>query len=47
MTGILAGLRIVEGSAFIAAPLGGMALDSASAADQLFGPFSERGSGMF
>ena len=26
MTGILAGLRIVEGSAFIAAPLGGMAL---------------------
>ena len=26
MTGILAGLRIVEGSAFIAAPLGGMTL---------------------
>jgi crotonobetainyl-CoA:carnitine CoA-transferase CaiB-like acyl-CoA transferase len=26
MTGILAGLRIIEGSAFIAAPLGGMTL---------------------
>ena len=26
MTGILAGLRVVEGSAFIAAPLGGMTL---------------------
>ena len=26
MTGILAGLRIVEGSAFIAAPMGGMTL---------------------
>src|ERR1043166_2473613 len=26
MTGILAGLRLVEGSAFIAAPLGGMTL---------------------
>src|SRR5882724_11840859 len=26
MTGVLAGLRVVEGSAFIAAPLGGMTL---------------------
>ena len=26
MTGILAGLRVVEGSAFVAAPLGGMTL---------------------
>ncbi|MGH3811814.1 MAG: CoA transferase, partial [Pseudonocardiaceae bacterium] len=26
MTGILAGMRVVEGSAFVAAPLGGMTL---------------------
>jgi crotonobetainyl-CoA:carnitine CoA-transferase CaiB-like acyl-CoA transferase len=26
MTGILAGLRVIEGSAFVAAPLGGMTL---------------------
>ena len=26
MTGILSGMRVVEGSAFVAAPLGGMTL---------------------
>ena len=58
MNGILAGLRVVEGSAFVAAPLGGMTLAQLGADvirfDQIGGgldrdrwPLAENGQSLF